>query len=853
MIQMIIGIVVIVCIIGIISFVLSIIRGILKFLWDNIGVIITLIVIGGVFMYFKQAEQPLAFLGNSVNNIKNGIWSFVYENTIFNGIWIHLLIMLCTWIIVSLVFSIFTGNSSRMLITSACSIVALVTALALRTDEFGTFGLFLEMILSVSILRIYCINIRKKIGLVDEIEEVLLHIEKDTLQVAVLTIVSVSQFVIKNANSFFNTHIPYFWVTEVIILYILIKELKWYYHTFRGYWFLKKYMKKAQLFHYEDFSKSEQLDYLNNQEEYITSVINLLIRKKCMYLLPMGNRLYMNRSLYRYFEKSITLNKTSKEIADRMNIDLKQYSFDDIYKLMFYMVKGFEMDFKENKDVKAKKIAQGDVSTVEFSNMRYSIEKHPVLLEDEEIREKYIAALNYLVRNNNINNELWDVKLAEFCKVFAVPPTIAYEGKEAVEFFSKVIKKREGLLKIVKKDYSYLLLLESVYFENLLSNNPLSYQKIEDNFETLRIKRIHRDFIYKYIKHMYLEGEIDKAECLLENTIEFNSTIKFNCREVLEYVHYNVMNDERYVILPQYHVAVCATMSAGKSTFINALLGMDFIPAKNEACTAKVTTIRNNDNINKLIGYYVRKDGSKVYSNSIDGSVLEKWNGDADVEETILEGNMEEISCDKGILVMHDTPGTNNSADTSHHDKTIEFLKSKDSNLIIYLINAEYISAKDSEILLKEIQEIHKNRKTQFVFALNKIDCFDDGGDESLIDIMQRLKEQLVDYGFVNPSIFPMSANAARLFKLVIKGKELSRREKRNLRNLFEYFSSMNAMDAILNVNTSMLKKVLESKEIKNDRVITIDDDEYSYAQIIKALHNTGVPALEAWLSQCID
>ena len=61
------------------------------------------------------------------------------------------------------------------------------------------------------------------------------------------------------------------------------------------------------------------------------------------------------------------------------------------------------------------------------------------------------------------------------------------------------------------------------------------------------------------------------------------------------------MWNERYVALDQYNVAVCATMSAGKSTFINAMLGSDYIPSKNEACTAKITTIRDNDNLNKIM------------------------------------------------------------------------------------------------------------------------------------------------------------------------------------------------------------------------------------------------------------
>ena len=37
-----------------------------------------------------------------------------------------------------------------------------------------------------------------------------------------------------------------------------------------------------------------------------------------------------------------------------------------------------------------------------------------------------------------------------------------------------------------------------------------------------------------------------------------------------------------------YPMVVMATMSSGKSTLINALLGQQILPSRNEACTAKM-------------------------------------------------------------------------------------------------------------------------------------------------------------------------------------------------------------------------------------------------------------------------
>ena len=44
-----------------------------------------------------------------------------------------------------------------------------------------------------------------------------------------------------------------------------------------------------------------------------------------------------------------------------------------------------------------------------------------------------------------------------------------------------------------------------------------------------------------------------------------------------------------------FEVNVVATMSAGKSTLINSFLGQKLMPAKQEACTATITEIKDND------------------------------------------------------------------------------------------------------------------------------------------------------------------------------------------------------------------------------------------------------------------
>ncbi|MDR1073527.1 MAG: hypothetical protein LBL45_07620 [Treponema sp.] len=73
-------------------------------------------------------------------------------------------------------------------------------------------------------------------------------------------------------------------------------------------------------------------------------------------------------------------------------------------------------------------------------------------------------------------------------------------------------------------------------------------------------------------------------------------------------------------------------MSAEKSRFINALIGHDYLPAKNEACTAKIISVADIDNIDYSLGYVV-KNKNPVVCGNVDYRKIEEWNYDSDIFE----------------------------------------------------------------------------------------------------------------------------------------------------------------------------------------------------------------------------
>ena len=306
-----------------------------------------------------------------------------------------------------------------------------------------------------------------------------------------------------------------------------------------------------------------------------------------------------------------------------------------------------------------------------------------------------------------------------------------------------------------------------------------------------------------------------------------------------------------YESLPRYNVAVCATMSSGKSTFINALLGNDYIPSRNEACTAKITSIADNDHLNSILGGVVQKDGQAVFQPNISRSTLEEWNSNNNVERVLLEGDLKEIKSEKGVLVIHDTPGTNYSQDQEHHDQTMRFLKNNEINLIIYLVNAEHASTTDNRILLQQIkEEVIRQQSADIIFLVNKLDSYDIEKQDDIAACLNGVKKELVDLGYENPVVLPIVANAARLFKMVLTGQELTKKEFSEFNNLYELFVE----DGFDLFEFSKREISIEPTAIEEtDEIIKIKDTSYSKKSILEALQMTGITVVESLLDREIN
>ncbi|GEN81835.1 hypothetical protein SLU01_01470 [Sporosarcina luteola] len=299
----------------------------------------------------------------------------------------------------------------------------------------------------------------------------------------------------------------------------------------------------------------------------------------------------------------------------------------------------------------------------------------------------------------------------------------------------------------------------------------------------------------------------------------------------------------------EFEIAVIATMSSGKSTLINSFLGRDLMPSKNEACTAKISRIRNNDSIENFSA--VAYDQNHIPFKSIEDATVEDFedfNDDPKIALVEIEGNIPSIASGKMNLVLVDTPGPNNSMDGTHREHTFTVIKSDDKPMVLYVLNATQLRTDDDFTLLKTVAEAMavggKQSKDRFIFAVNKADCFDPEKNEHLSDAIENVRTYLEQHGIKNPNIYPVSAQTAKVIRKAQNNYDLTRHERQSLQgiDLFLEEESMHLNEY------APLSPSLKDNISRKIEVARANGDEQT-----EALYYSGVPSVESAINEYLD
>lgn len=247
----------------------------------------------------------------------------------------------------------------------------------------------------------------------------------------------------------------------------------------------------------------------------------------------------------------------------------------------------------------------------------------------------------------------------------------------------------------------------------------------------------------------------------------------------------------------KFEINVVATMSSGKSTLINALLGQQLMPAANEATTATIVKIIDTDQDNfSAIAY----DKSGQIVKKLDNVTLEDMqalNADVKVSTVEIKGKIPCVSSVGMKLVLVDTPGPNNSRDKSHEEMTYKMIADSDKSLVLYVMNGQQLGINDEKIFLdyvcQSMKDGGKKARERFIFAVNKMDAFSpdpqDDGPECITKALDNVKAGLEDREIYNPNIFPVCSLPALQKRAEMRGPRA--RALNDFKMMCEYYDVM--------------------------------------------------------------
>lgn len=298
-----------------------------------------------------------------------------------------------------------------------------------------------------------------------------------------------------------------------------------------------------------------------------------------------------------------------------------------------------------------------------------------------------------------------------------------------------------------------------------------------------------------------------------------------------------------------FEVCVVATMSAGKSTLINAMLGTKLMPSKQEACTAIITKIKDNKNNDSWQAEVYNKDNCLIETHeNLTCPTMERLNNDKDVSVIKATGNIPFVSSEDVSLVLIDTPGPNNSRDPEHKKVQSDFLSKSSKSLVLYIMEGTFGSDDDNALLQRIADSMKvggKQSKDRFIFVVNKMDDRrkEDGDTEQTLN---RVRDYLFKkHGIANPNLFPAASLPALNIRLMQNGTELDddtmdetemkvRKLNRNEHLHFENYATLPA-------------------SICGDIKIKLDNAKSNNDANAEALVHTGIVSIEAAIRQYVQ
>ena len=248
-----------------------------------------------------------------------------------------------------------------------------------------------------------------------------------------------------------------------------------------------------------------------------------------------------------------------------------------------------------------------------------------------------------------------------------------------------------------------------------------------------------------------LEFQAAMGDASAWERIEANRLVS-RYKKYLKIVRQNIEFIQRQPI----KILITATMSAGKSTLINALVGKRISLVQTVACTSKIHTIISKPFEDGVSSEY-------DYDLSLSASMDDLMTDNEDNQSSkITVGTYFNGGLSGERVVLLDSPGVNASEHPEHKEITEKMIQSRKYRLVIDVLNSTNLRTNDEKEHLKNLRKWSGRAKV--IFALNQADMLL-GDGENYLKTIEKQRDYLISLGFKNPIICPVSSQAAYLAK----------------------------------------------------------------------------------------
>lgn len=269
-----------------------------------------------------------------------------------------------------------------------------------------------------------------------------------------------------------------------------------------------------------------------------------------------------------------------------------------------------------------------------------------------------------------------------------------------------------------------------------------------------------------------------------------------------------LMNLKNNVEHNLFSIVLVGEFSAGKSTFLNALMHKKILPSFTSETTATVNFLRHKDEApNGEAGIVYYNDGHTEVLPDLSLKTIEQVvstrgdKGEERVATTIdhVDLFLESDFLKKGVMLV-DSPGLNGVAD-NHREITEKQIKA--SHASIFMFSADHPGSKTDFEFVRDLREQYGSQSNNIFYVLNKIDAVRKSEGQTVEVVIEDLKKSYAKQfpeDTTMPPIYPIAGFAALVardkdMKEYIGGEIIKSQQRRDE---LEQFSRMENFEARL-------------------------------------------------------